>query len=99
MTTIATPSALERLLLRFWADALGRDVEGTETNFFTAGGGGRQARRLLTHVKEAFHFSPGADTLREAPTVRAFADALKHQVDHPGRLERLAERLLARNSW
>jgi hypothetical protein len=98
MSTIVTPSALERLLLRFWADALGRDVEGMETNFFTAGGRAPQARRLFTRVKQTFHLNPRADTLRAAPTVRAFADALKHQVDHPGRLERLAERLLTRAS-
>ena len=95
MTTTTTPSALERVLVRFWADALGHQVESAETDFFCAGGRGPHARRLLTHVRRAFHVSAHADTLRRAPTVKAFADALKRQVDHPGRLERLAERLLA----
>jgi hypothetical protein len=94
MKTIDTTSALEHLLVRFWEAALGRKVEGRDTDFFAAGGRAPEARRLLTLVKRAFNVSPRVDTLRTAPTVRAFAEALKHQVDHPGRLERLAERLL-----
>ena len=97
MAIIRTTSALERLLGRFWAEALGQDVEGTDIDFFAAGGRAPHARRLLQRVKWAFHLSPRPDTLRAAPTARAFADALKHQVDHPGRLERLAERLLVEN--
>ena len=94
MTTISTTSALERLLARFWADALRNENASFDTDFFATGGRAREARRLLTLVKHAFHLNIRADTLREAPTVRAFAGALRHQVDHPGRLERLAERLL-----
>lgn len=91
---IETNSALEQLLVRFWAEALGTERLDGETDFFAAGGRGPQARRLLTRVRRTFHVNPGAHTLRAAPTVRAFAEALKQQVDHPGRLERLAERLL-----
>jgi hypothetical protein len=94
MVTIATTSALERLLARFWADTLRKEDADFETDFFGAGGRAREARRLLTLIKGAFNLSIPADTLRKAPTVRAFAGALRAQVDHPGRLERLAERLL-----
>ena len=94
MTTISTISALERLLTRFWADALRKEDAAFDTDFFAAGGRAREARRLLVLVKAAFNLNIRADTLRAAPTVHAFADALRNQVDHPGRLERLAERLL-----
>ena len=91
---IHSTSALERVLVRFWAESLGKAVPDVGTDFFAAGGRAHEARRLLTLVKETFHVSPRVDTLRDAPTAKAFAEALKRQVDHPGRLERLAERLL-----
>ena len=50
--------------------------------------------RLLALVGETFHVEMPPTALVEAPTVRAFAEVFKHHVDHPGRLERLAERLL-----
>jgi hypothetical protein len=86
---------LERLLAQFWDDTLGREDSDRLTNFFAAGGHDAEAERLLSLVENAFHVEMPLTALRAAPTVRAFAEALKHQVDHPGRLERLAERLLA----
>ena len=85
---------LEQLLAQFWDETLGRDDSNRLTNFFAAGGHDAEAERLLSMVEEAFHVEMPLTALQEAPTVRAFAEALKHQVDHPGRLERLAERLL-----
>lgn len=87
-------SPLERLLAQFWDETLGRDDSDRLTNFFSAGGRESEAERLLSMIEEAFHVEMPRSSLDEAPTVRAFAEALKHQVDHPGRLERLAERLL-----
>jgi hypothetical protein len=89
-------SPLERLLARFWAEVLGIQDVGRDTDFFAAGGRLDEVERLLTRVEGALHVAMPPDALRAAPTVAAFADALKHQVDHPGRLERLAERLLPR---
>ena len=85
---------LEQLLAQFWDDTLGRDDSDRLTNFFDAGGNDADAERLLSMIEEAFHVEMPSTALRAAPTVRAFAEALKHQVDHPGRLERMAERLL-----
>jgi hypothetical protein len=87
-------SPLERLLTQFWDDALGRDGSDRLTNFFDTGGHDQEAKRLLSMVEEVFHVEMPLTALRNSPTVRAFAEALKHQVDHPGRLERMAERLL-----
>ena len=91
---IHSTSALEQVLVRFWSESLGKDVPDATTDFFVAGGRAQEARRLLTLVKGTFHVTPRVEILRDSPTVKAFAEALKQQVDHPGRLERLAERLL-----
>jgi acyl carrier protein len=87
-------SPLERLLAQFWDETLGRDDSDRLTNFFAAGGHDAEAERLLSMIEDAFHVEMPLTGLQEAPTVRAFAEALKRHVDHPGRLERLAERLL-----
>jgi phosphopantetheine binding protein len=89
-------SPLEQLLMQFWAEALGIEGIQRDTDFFAAGGRLNEVGRLLTLVEDALHVAMAPDALRGAPTVAAFADALKHQVDHPGRLERLAEHLLRR---
>jgi hypothetical protein len=86
---------LERLLAQFWDETLGRDDSDRLTNFFAAGGHDTEAERLLSMIEDAFHVEMALTALQAAPTVREFAEALKHQVDHPGRLERMAERLLA----
>jgi hypothetical protein len=87
-------SPLERLLTQFWDETLGRNDSDPLTNFFAAGAQDTEAERLLSMIEDAFHVEMRLAVLQEAPTVRAFAEAMKHQVDHPGRLERLAERLL-----
>jgi hypothetical protein len=87
-------SPLERLLAQFWDETLGRNDSDRLTNFFAAGGHDMEAERLLSMIEESFPVEIPLIALQDAPTVRAFAEALKHQVDHPGRLERLAERLL-----
>jgi hypothetical protein len=89
-----TVTPLEQVLTRFWDETLGREDSDRLTNFFGAGGREADAERLLLLVEETFHVAMPLAALQEAPTVRAFAELLKHQVDHPGRLERLAERLL-----
>jgi hypothetical protein len=91
---LRTVSPLEHVLAKFWDEALGRHASDRLTDFFKAGGTDAAATRLLSHVEETFHVEVPPATLRSAPTVVAFAELLKQHVDHPGRLERLAERLL-----
>jgi hypothetical protein len=50
--------------------------------------------RLRSLVERALHVEVSTELLRNANSVAALAEALKEQVDHPGRLERVAERLL-----
>jgi hypothetical protein len=49
---------------------------------------------LLALIEDRFGVRVDREQLIRATDVTAFATALKHQVDHPGRLERVAERLL-----
>jgi hypothetical protein len=55
---------------------------------------GRDPQQLLSLLEERFGVRVEPDELSRAGDVTAFVTALKHQVDHPGRLERVAERLL-----
>jgi hypothetical protein len=55
---------------------------------------GRDPEQLLSLIEQRFGVRVEPQKLREARDAAAFAEALKHQVDHPGRLERVAERLL-----
>jgi len=54
----------------------------------------RDQQQLLSLLEQRFGVRVEADQLNRAPDVTAFVAALKDQVDHPGRLERVAERLL-----
>jgi hypothetical protein len=50
--------------------------------------------QLLSLIEQRLGLRVEPGQLESAPDVSTFATALKEQVDHPGRLERLAERLL-----
>lgn len=54
----------------------------------------RDRDRLLTLFEQRFGVRIEPQQLNNARDVSAFAALLKDQVDHPGRLERVAERLL-----
>ena len=51
-------------------------------------------RQLLSLIEQRLGVRVEPQQLEAARDVSTFATALKGQVDHPGRLERLAERLL-----
>ena len=51
-------------------------------------------QQLLSLLEQRFGVRVDAEQLDRAGDVAAFVTALKNQVDHPGRLERVAERLL-----
>jgi hypothetical protein len=54
----------------------------------------RDPAELQSLIEERFGVRVEQDQLSRATDAAALAAALKGQVDHPGRLERLAERLL-----
>jgi hypothetical protein len=54
----------------------------------------RDPQQLLSLLEERFRLRVEADELQRASNATSFVEAVKHQVDHPGRLERVAERLL-----
>jgi hypothetical protein len=53
-----------------------------------------EPEQLLSLIEERLGVRVEPQQLSNARDVSAFATVLKGQVDHPGRLERLAERLL-----
>ena len=55
---------------------------------------GRDPQQLLSLIEQRFGVRVEPDQLSRADDVNSFVTQLKHQVDHPGRLERVAERLL-----
>jgi len=55
---------------------------------------GDDPERLLAFIEQGLGVRVDPRDLAAARDVASFAAALKGQVDHPGRLERLAERLL-----
>ncbi len=55
---------------------------------------GCEPQQLLSLLEQRFGLHVEPDQLSQAGDVREFVNVLKHQVDHPGRLERVAERLL-----
>jgi hypothetical protein len=93
MWTGTTP--LEALLSRLWEEVLHKEVRDRTADFFALGGKPAEIEQLLALIEERLHLRVESDVLSKSRTVNAFADALKRQVDHPGGLERLAERLLA----
>lgn len=54
----------------------------------------RDPRQLLSLLEQRFGVRVEADELNRASDVATFVTSVKQQVDHPGRLERVAERLL-----
>jgi hypothetical protein len=54
----------------------------------------RDPSELQLLLEERFGVRVEREQLIQAADAAALAAALKHQVDHPGRLERVAERLL-----
>ena len=55
----------------------------------------RDPQQLLSLLEHRFGVRVEQHQLSSAPNATAFVLALKDQVDHPGRLERVAERLLS----
>jgi hypothetical protein len=55
---------------------------------------GRDPQQLLSVIEQRLGVRVEEEQLSRAHDVQTFVANLKEQVDHPGRLERVAERLL-----
>lgn len=72
------PASGDELLIgRLWAQALGRDHVRAGDNFFDLGGHSMAAAQALTLVNSAFGCNLPLRLIYEAPTVAAFARALR----------------------
>jgi acyl carrier protein len=95
-------SDTERRLAAIWAEVLGREHVGVETNFFDAGGHSLTAMRIMSRVQETFGVRLPLTAVFERPTLEQSArllDELASRVDAPaasgpsiGRVARAAHR-------
>jgi hypothetical protein len=61
---------------------------------FVASYWGSDRDKLLLLLENRFRVHVDPEEIEKAADVTTFVNSLKNQVDHPGRLERVAERLL-----
>lgn len=73
------PQPLEKILLKVWRQALGRDDLGLDDDFFLLGGNSLSAVDLLAGIEEALQLQMPLSSLIEMPTVREFARCLQKQ--------------------
>ncbi|MFE7588536.1 amino acid adenylation domain-containing protein [Kitasatospora sp. NPDC057512] len=76
----APRTALQRLLLEMWTDALGRDDFGVEDNFFDLGGDSLHAVRVIGRLRTELGIrqsgDEAVDLLFQAPTIAELAAVL-----------------------
>lgn len=68
----------ETLLANIWASLLGRPRVGINDDFFALGGHSLTAVRMLAQVNTALNCDIPLQVLFTAPTIAAFADAIRH---------------------
>lgn len=90
----AAHSALERLLARLWADALGREPVDLDSNFFALGGHSLTAIRLTSQTADLLQIDLPVRIILDAPRLGDYAAAILAGYPDPLGLEALAQRLL-----
>ena len=77
----AAQDALELQLLEIWRRAFGREagIAGVTDDFFALGGHSLLAARIVTGVRRALGLEVPLSTLATAPTIRSFAQVLRHR--------------------
>jgi amino acid adenylation domain-containing protein len=83
-------SALERLLIEIWRDALGVDGLGIHADFTEAGGDSLLGARIVARLREYFPCAVALRHLFETPTVAALARWLIDREPEAGQSERIA---------
>ncbi len=90
----APRSALERLLARLWAEALGREPIDLDSNFFALGGHSLTAIRLTSQTADLLQIDLPVRALLDAPRLGDYAAAILAGCPAPQALEALAQRLI-----
>jgi amino acid adenylation domain-containing protein/thioester reductase-like protein len=73
----------EAVLVNIWAKVLGRQHVGIDDDFFALGGHSLLAARAIALVKATLHRDVPPGLIFEAPTVAAFAQAIRRITDIP----------------
>jgi len=91
--TRSTPprSAVEKLLLGWWREALKLDSFGMDEGFVELGGDSLQAAQIIGRVLDLFPLRKPLIALAEAPTVAALAEFILAQETKTGQSEEIAK--------
>ena len=87
---VAPRTAVEKVLARFWSDALKIAEPGARDDFTELGGDSLQAAQILARMRELFAFDIAPVRLAEAPTIERLARLLVEHETEPGRSEKIA---------
>ena len=90
--TVRPRSALEKVLVRFWAAALEIQAPGVREDFAGLGGDSLQAAQIIAHVHEIFPLRRPLPSL--APTIERTAALIAAGEAKPGQAEKIAAAFL-----
>ncbi len=87
---VAPHTAVEKVVARFWSDALKIEKPGMHDDFSELGGDSLQAAQIVGRIRELFPVDQSLLTLAQAPTI---AELARFVVDHetaPGQAGKIA---------
>ena len=87
-------SALEKLVLKLWREALKVDALGSDEDFTELGGDSLQAAEIIGHIRDLFPLRKPLLSLAETPSVAALATFVLAQETKPGQSEKIATAFL-----
>ena len=91
---VAPRTAVEKVLARFWSDALKRDRPGLGDDFAELGGDSLQAAQIVARIQELFRLDQPLVTLAQASTIEELARLIvDHETVH-GHSEKIAAAFL-----
>lgn len=91
---VSARSALEKVLLNFWRDALQLAPAGIHDDFAELGGDSLLGARIVARVRETFPLTAQLANLFETPTVAGLAAWLIAHENQPGQAEKIATIML-----
>ena len=91
---IAPRSVVERVVARFWGDALKIGAPGMRDDFAELGGDSLQAARIVGRIQELFRLNQPLVTLAQASTIEELARFIVDREAAPGQSDKIATAFL-----